>query len=158
MKRLRNDRYDVSITTTRDNAKLPNWATVMSESAEVTDALLTPELVKAIGEAGELLGSSFGWWESAQKSFAAPLGEITREATESSLLSTNTAVQGGSSLQRAITCLLQDFHSSVALHKNSKRGRAILRALENLVDSDLESNEKDTEASSSRKANFHYVS
>jgi Protein of unknown function (DUF1682) len=55
MKQLRNDRYDVSITTTRDNAKLPNWATVMSESSEVTDALLTPELVKAIGEAGELL-------------------------------------------------------------------------------------------------------
>lgn len=55
MKRLRNDRYDVSITTTKDNAKLPIWATVMSESAEVTDALLTPELVKAIGEAGELL-------------------------------------------------------------------------------------------------------
>ncbi|KIN07489.1 hypothetical protein OIDMADRAFT_186159 [Oidiodendron maius Zn] len=55
MKRLRNDRYDVSITTTRDNAKLPNWATVMSESAEVTDALLTPELVKAIEESGELL-------------------------------------------------------------------------------------------------------
>lgn len=55
MKQLRNDRYDVSITTTKDNAKLPNWATVMSESAEVTDALLTPELVKAIEGAGDLL-------------------------------------------------------------------------------------------------------
>jgi hypothetical protein len=55
MKQLRNDRYDVSITTTKDNAKLPNWATVMSESAEVTDALLSPELVKAIEEAGDLL-------------------------------------------------------------------------------------------------------
>lgn len=55
MKQLRNDRYDVSITSTKDNAKLPNWATVMSESAEVTDALLTPEFVKAIGEAGDLL-------------------------------------------------------------------------------------------------------
>ena len=55
MKQLRNDRYDVSITSTKDNAKLPLWATVMSESAEITDALLTPELVKAIEEAGELL-------------------------------------------------------------------------------------------------------
>jgi Protein of unknown function (DUF1682) len=55
MKQLRNDRYDVSITSTKDNTKLPIWATVMSESAEVTDALLTPELVKAIEEAGDLL-------------------------------------------------------------------------------------------------------
>jgi hypothetical protein len=55
MKQLRNDRYDVSITTTKDNAKLPNWATVMSESAEVTDTLLSPELVKAVEQAGELL-------------------------------------------------------------------------------------------------------
>jgi hypothetical protein len=55
MKQLRNDRYDVSITTTKDNAKLPTWATVMSESAEVTDAMLTPELIKALEEAGDLL-------------------------------------------------------------------------------------------------------
>lgn len=55
MKQLRNDRYDVSITSTKDHAKLPVWATVMSESAEVTDALLTPELIKAIEGAGDLL-------------------------------------------------------------------------------------------------------
>jgi hypothetical protein len=55
MKQLRDDRYDVSITTTKDNPKLPNWATVMSESAEVTDFLLTPELVKAVEQAGDLL-------------------------------------------------------------------------------------------------------
>lgn len=55
MKQLREDRYDVSITTTKDSAKLPNWATVMSESAEVTELLLTPELIKAIEDAGELL-------------------------------------------------------------------------------------------------------
>ncbi|KAH6644232.1 hypothetical protein C7974DRAFT_325667 [Boeremia exigua] len=53
MKRLRDDRYDLSLTTTRDHAKLPVWTTVMSESAEVTDSLLTPELVKAIEEAGD---------------------------------------------------------------------------------------------------------
>lgn len=53
MKQLRDDRYDVSLTTTRDHAKLPDWATVMSESAEVTEAMLTPDLIKAINETGE---------------------------------------------------------------------------------------------------------
>ena len=53
MKRLRDDRYDLSLTTTRDHAKLPVWTTVMSESAEVTESLLTPELVKAISDAGD---------------------------------------------------------------------------------------------------------
>ncbi|SMQ49364.1 unnamed protein product [Zymoseptoria tritici ST99CH_3D7] len=53
MKQLRDDRYDVSLTSTKDHPKLPAWATVMSESAEVTEALLTPELIKAVTEAGE---------------------------------------------------------------------------------------------------------
>lgn len=53
MKQLRDDRYDVSLTSTKDSSKLPVWATVMTESAEVTDLLLTPELIKAIEEAGE---------------------------------------------------------------------------------------------------------
>lgn len=53
MKQIREDRYDVSITTTKDHAKLPNWVTVMSESAEVTDLIVTPELAKAIEQAGE---------------------------------------------------------------------------------------------------------
>ncbi|KAK5123795.1 hypothetical protein LTR85_002431 [Meristemomyces frigidus] len=53
MKQLRDDRYDVSLTTTKDHPKLPAWATVMSESAEVTEALLTADLVKAITDAGE---------------------------------------------------------------------------------------------------------
>ena len=55
MKKLRDDRYDVSITSTKDSPKLPNWATVMSESAEITDFLLTPELIKAVEDAGDLL-------------------------------------------------------------------------------------------------------
>ena len=55
MKSLRDNRYDLSLTTTKDNAKLPPWATVMSESAEITDALLTAELIKAIEQTGELL-------------------------------------------------------------------------------------------------------
>lgn len=54
MKELRDERYDVSITFTKDHAKLPVWTTVMSESAEITNALLTDELVDAINKAGEL--------------------------------------------------------------------------------------------------------
>ena len=53
MRKLRDDRYDVSLTYTKDNAKLPAWATVMSESAEITDALVTPDLIKAIEQAGD---------------------------------------------------------------------------------------------------------
>lgn len=53
MKRLREDRYDLSLTATKDHAKLPIWTTVMSENAEITDTLLTPELTKAIKDAGD---------------------------------------------------------------------------------------------------------
>ncbi|BCR83317.1 CCDC47 family protein [Aspergillus chevalieri] len=52
MRKFRQDRYDASITFTKDNAKLPPWVTVMTESAEITEALLTPELIKAIEQAG----------------------------------------------------------------------------------------------------------
>ena len=54
MKQLRDDRYDVSITFTKDNPKLPAWVTVMSESAEITNTLLTDELVSAVEQAGDL--------------------------------------------------------------------------------------------------------
>ncbi|PNS19158.1 UPF0674 endoplasmic reticulum membrane protein [Sphaceloma murrayae] len=53
MKSLRDERYDLSLTITKENAKLPDWATVMSESAEITDMLLTNELVAAIKGFGE---------------------------------------------------------------------------------------------------------
>jgi hypothetical protein len=53
MRGLRDERYDISLTTTKDHPKLPNWATVMSESAEVTEAMLTPDLIKAVTDAGE---------------------------------------------------------------------------------------------------------
>jgi hypothetical protein len=53
MKRLREDRYDLSLTSTKDHAKLPLWTTVMSESAEITEKLLTPELIKAVHDAGD---------------------------------------------------------------------------------------------------------
>jgi hypothetical protein len=55
MAHLRQDRYDISLTTTKDHAKLPPWATIMSESSEVTDVLLTPELIKAVQDCGDLL-------------------------------------------------------------------------------------------------------
>ncbi|KAI2637480.1 DUF1682 domain protein [Xylaria nigripes] len=55
MKALREERYDVSITFTKDHPKLPVWTTVMSESAEITQALLTDELVDSIKKAGDLL-------------------------------------------------------------------------------------------------------
>ncbi|KAK3379832.1 hypothetical protein B0T24DRAFT_613127 [Lasiosphaeria ovina] len=54
MKKVRDERYDVSLTFTKDNSKLPTWLTVMSESAEITDLMLTPELVKAAEAAGDL--------------------------------------------------------------------------------------------------------
>ncbi|KAK2591394.1 hypothetical protein QQS21_010919 [Conoideocrella luteorostrata] len=53
MKRLREDRYDVTLTATKENSKLPAWLTIMSESAEVTDTLLTPELIDAVKAAGD---------------------------------------------------------------------------------------------------------
>ena len=55
MKQLRDERYDVSITSTKDHAKLPSWATVMSESAEITEIMLTQELISAVESAGECL-------------------------------------------------------------------------------------------------------
>ena len=55
MRRLRDERYDLSLTTTREHPKLPNWATIMTESAEITDALLTPELIKAVEISGDAL-------------------------------------------------------------------------------------------------------
>ncbi|ORY69557.1 uncharacterized protein BCR38DRAFT_334182 [Pseudomassariella vexata] len=57
MKKTRDDRYDVSLTFTKDNPKLPIWLTVMSESAEITDAMLTKELISAVEKAGDLFES-----------------------------------------------------------------------------------------------------
>ena len=53
MKQLRDERYDISLTATKDHKSLPVWASVMSESAEVTEALLGKELVECIERAGE---------------------------------------------------------------------------------------------------------
>ncbi|CBF86091.1 hypothetical protein AN2056.2 [Aspergillus nidulans FGSC A4] len=53
MRNFRNDRYDASMTFTRDHAKLPQWVTVMTENAEITETLLTPELIQAVEQAGK---------------------------------------------------------------------------------------------------------
>lgn len=53
MRRLRDDRYDLSLTFTKDNAKLPVWSSVMSESAEVTDIMLTKDLIAAVETASD---------------------------------------------------------------------------------------------------------
>ena len=53
--RLKKERYDLSLTSAKEHAKLPIWSMVLSESAEITEALLTNELVKAINEAGDAL-------------------------------------------------------------------------------------------------------
>jgi hypothetical protein len=53
MRRLRDERYDISLTYTKDHPKLPNWVTVMSESAEVTDTMLTKDMIAAIEQAGD---------------------------------------------------------------------------------------------------------
>lgn len=55
MKQVRDERFDVSLTFTKDHNKLPIWLTVMSESAEITNVLLTNDLIKAAEAAGELL-------------------------------------------------------------------------------------------------------
>lgn len=57
MKRLRDERYDLSLTSTKDHQKLPLWATTMSESAEVTETMLTAEMIKAVEQAGDALES-----------------------------------------------------------------------------------------------------
>ncbi|KAJ6446451.1 PAT complex subunit CCDC47 [Purpureocillium lavendulum] len=54
MQHLRDERYDVSLTVTKDHPKLPNYLSVMTESAEITDTLLTTELVAAVVAAGDL--------------------------------------------------------------------------------------------------------
>ena len=57
MRKVRDERYDVSLTTTKDHAKLPPWVSVMSESAEITESLITQELANAIKECGDDLES-----------------------------------------------------------------------------------------------------
>lgn len=52
MQQLRESRYDLSLTSTKDHPSLPEWLTVMGESAEITTTMLTPELIAAVTAAG----------------------------------------------------------------------------------------------------------
>ncbi|KAJ6261363.1 hypothetical protein Dda_4033 [Drechslerella dactyloides] len=52
MSKHREARYDLSLTKTVDTNKLPPWLTVMTESAEITDLLLTKDLIAAIEKYG----------------------------------------------------------------------------------------------------------
>jgi len=53
MRTLRDQRYDLSLTVTKDNPKLPNWLTTMSENAELTELLLTTDMINAIKACGD---------------------------------------------------------------------------------------------------------
>lgn len=53
MRKFRDERYDASLTFTKDNAKLPDFVSVMSEAAEITDTMLSKELISAIEKAGD---------------------------------------------------------------------------------------------------------
>ncbi|POS84032.1 hypothetical protein EPUL_002566, partial [Erysiphe pulchra] len=55
LKNLRDDRYDLSLTSTKDSSKLPSWVTIMSESSEITEMLLTPELITAVEQSNEMI-------------------------------------------------------------------------------------------------------
>ncbi|KAJ5090210.1 hypothetical protein N7532_008894 [Penicillium argentinense] len=52
MRKFRTERYDASMTFSKDHPRLPSWVTVMSESAEITENLLTADLAQAIEKAG----------------------------------------------------------------------------------------------------------
>ncbi|POR34087.1 Endoplasmic reticulum membrane protein C2G5.01 [Tolypocladium paradoxum] len=54
MQKAREDRYDVTLTSTKDHPKLPNWLSVMSENSEITNTLLTTELIAAVVAAGDV--------------------------------------------------------------------------------------------------------
>lgn len=53
MKRLRDERYDISLTVTRDSEKIPPHLVTMSEAAELNDLLLKPDLVKLVADLGD---------------------------------------------------------------------------------------------------------
>jgi len=55
MSKYRNERFDLSLTKTVDNAKLPPIFTVMTESAEITDLMLSKEIIEAVEQAGSSL-------------------------------------------------------------------------------------------------------
>lgn len=55
MRRVRDERYDLSLTRTSDWEGLPNWLAVMGESKEVGDMCLYKELKEVVQECGDFL-------------------------------------------------------------------------------------------------------
>lgn len=55
MKRWRDERYDLSLTTTKDWDGLPDWLAVMSESKEIGDTVLFKELKDAVVDCQNVL-------------------------------------------------------------------------------------------------------
>lgn len=55
MKRLREERYDLSLTRTTDWEGLPNWVAVMGEGKKIGELCLTKELKEVVPECRELL-------------------------------------------------------------------------------------------------------
>ncbi|KAI5786986.1 hypothetical protein DFH27DRAFT_603555 [Peziza echinospora] len=53
MSRWRDERYDLSLTTTKDWDGLPRWTSVMTEQKEIGDLVLTKELRDAVEKVGE---------------------------------------------------------------------------------------------------------
>lgn len=55
MRRVREERYDLSLTRTSDWEGLPSWLAVMGESKEVGDMCLYKELKEVVQECGDFL-------------------------------------------------------------------------------------------------------
>ena len=52
MNQWRQNRYDLSLTTTRDWEGLPNWCSIMTEAKEIGDLVLTKEIKEAVEQVG----------------------------------------------------------------------------------------------------------
>ncbi|KAF8466736.1 hypothetical protein BDZ91DRAFT_724903 [Kalaharituber pfeilii] len=59
MHKWRQERYDLSLTTTRDWEGMPKWCSVMTEAKEIGDVVLTEGLRKGVGEIGEQGGLEY---------------------------------------------------------------------------------------------------
>ncbi|KAF8423538.1 hypothetical protein EV426DRAFT_563207 [Tirmania nivea] len=53
MNKWRQERYDLSLTITRDWEGLPSWCSIMTEAKEIGDLVLTKEIKEAVEKVGE---------------------------------------------------------------------------------------------------------
>lgn len=59
MNKWREERYDLSLTTTRDWEGLPRWCSIMTEAKEIGDLVLTKEVKEAVEQVGEDWGLEY---------------------------------------------------------------------------------------------------